>query len=396
MVPLLRSRGRPSNGVAVQFATALAGLVALGLALIFQGAHQGNGGTTAVAAVPEEPEPGSVPGSPRAVGGTIAFTHHDPATGLSGVYVTEGSEPRLVVGDKELVYLDIAWVQGGRRLVYTAGSTGSEASLWIAAPDGGEPTRLADGSAGSVSEVVVAPDGVRVAFMRTHENGTSTVSVMDIERGGEQVLQASRDAVVTPWFACDGLTPARARPRDWSADGEELLISYSASGCEVEFNASSIIAVNSGLARAVEASDASDGSFGPGDGQAAYEAKGEIIVANPNGLSRSLGQGEDPDFSRNDDVVFVAARSWGDVSTYGIWIAPGDGRRAPQPVVEPKLRVTQPKWSPTGSHLAFLTHDEAGVELWAASVGGRRAGQLLGPVGGVVLDFAYAPEGGPS
>lgn len=389
-------RGHRFNGVAVQSAAALFGLVAFGVALIPNAAHRTDGAPAGVEAVSEHPEPGSLPAGPRAVGGTIAFTHHDSVSGLNGVYVTDGGEPRLVASGKEHVYLSVEWVQGGRRLVYTAGPPGEASSLWIAAADGSDATPLADGAAGSVSGVVVAPDGVQVAFARTYDNGSTTISVMDVASGVEQVLEASREAVVTPSFACDGLTPVAARPHDWSADGKELLISYSVIGCEVEFNASSIITMDTGRARSPAASDASDGSLAPQDGQAVYEAEGEIVVTDAEGAVSSLGQGEDPDISNQHDLAFVAARSWEDVETYGIWVSLDDTKKSAEPLVEPKVRVTEPKWSPTGSHIAFLAHDEAGVELWAVSVGQRQAGQLLGPVSGFVLDFAYAPRGASS
>lgn len=385
----------PSRRVAAQLITALVGLVFFLLALLpaLTGTGAGPGGT---AAVVEQQEPGAAPVIPRAVGGTIAFTHHDASSGLSGVYVTDGGAPRMVTSDKELVYIGIEWVQGGRRLVYTAGFPGEVASLWMAAPDGSEPRILVDGAAGSVSEVVVAPDGLRVAFARTYEDGTSTVSVMDIEREEEQVLQASREARVTPSFACDVLTPVSVRPQDWSPDGAELLMSLSVMGCEVAFNASAIITVDSGRARSPTAPDTSDGSFGPQGGSAAYEAEGEIVVTGADGKETSLGQGEDPDISRDDDLAFVAARTWEDVTTYGIWVASGPAKSTAEPLVEPGIRVTEPKWSPTASHIAFLAHDETGVELWVASVEQRQAGQLLGPANGFVLDFAYAPRGASS
>src|SRR5678810_1433826 len=48
-----------------------------------------------------------------------------------------------------------------RHLVYTAGESAKDASVWIAGVDGTHPRRLSDGSAG-----VLSPDGRTVAVQR--------------------------------------------------------------------------------------------------------------------------------------------------------------------------------------------------------------------------------------
>ena len=83
-----------------------------------------------------------------------------------------------------------------RHLVYVAGESAKDASVWIAAVDGANPRKLADGSAG-----VLSPDGRTVAVLR--------------RGGGIDLLSANGKR-------SRHLTSRKLRPQQWSRDSKTL------------------------------------------------------------------------------------------------------------------------------------------------------------------------------
>jgi Tol biopolymer transport system component len=82
---------------------------------------------------------------------------------------------------------------------------------------------------------------------------------------------------------------------------------------------------------------------------------------------------------------------------YGLVIADATGRRAPRPVPiatgagAPGLTLTDVQWSPDGSLIAFVSHDDAGAHLNVVHPDGsslRRAADV-----GPFVDFEWSPDG---
>lgn len=338
-------------------------------------------------------------GTVDALGGAIAYTHLEPVTRQGSLIVLDGSGiPSLVETAPDYFYGDVGWAAPGQ-LIYAGGSDGGPLDLFRRDLDEGRVKRLADGEDGSVSDVVVAPDGSRIAFARELADGSTATFLVQSDGSGERSLDAANALSVEPDFGCGYLDPARRVPLSWSPDGEQLLIALSVIGCEAEFSDVAIVAVDTDQVVDAGAADAESAEWSPDGDEVVYDTDEGILVAPDSEQVESAEEvqdeayaGEAPTWSPEGDLAFVGSNDWEDVAAYGIFVVTDDAGigAEPQPLDTPEVRVADPEWSPDATHVAFRGLTDDGAELWVAAVDGEPSQRVPGTGSGYVVDFAYA------
>jgi hypothetical protein len=208
-----------------------------------------------------------------------------------------------------------------RHLVYVAGESAKDASVWIAAVDGAHPRKLSDGSAG-----VLSPDGRTVAVQR--------------RGGGIDLLSA------------DGkrsrhLTPRKLHPQMWSRDGKTLYATATTGPAVVELLA---LDTDSGRSRTIASGSLYGLDISPDGKKIVYSRAPEatdqgicgdqfdLYVADPDGSSKKRltndGLSAFPVWGESGIAFshFPSGRTLEDCSSPGIWTIDPDGGK-PSPVI---------------------------------------------------------------
>jgi len=138
----------------------------------------------------------------------------------SGLVATQGSRPARIwigpvadpgrarpIGVGTANYGDLAWMPDGR-LVYTQSANG-ETNLWIMTPDSGAPTQLTRNASANM-EPDVSPDGRTIVFLSNRAGGALRLWRMDADGGNPRQL-TEHDAGA-PHCAPDGKWVVYHRP----------------------------------------------------------------------------------------------------------------------------------------------------------------------------------------
>jgi len=148
----------------------------------------------------------------------------DPAGGAP-------AEPRqLTNGDWD--DLDAAWSPDGSAILFVSNRTENAehnlaADLWTVSPEGGEPTRLTDGSLTALgSNCAWSPDGATIAFYAQPEwvaNGVLNTRVWTVSRRGGDLrdLSAALDQQCAGGVQPDYMSPASSSLA-WAPDGSAI------------------------------------------------------------------------------------------------------------------------------------------------------------------------------
>lgn len=208
-----------------------------------------------------------------------------------------------------------------RHLVYTAGESAKDASVWIAGVDGTHPRKLSDGSAG-----VLSPDGRTVAVQR---------------RGG------GIDLLSTDGKRSRHLTARKLRPQMWSRDGKTLYATAAIGPAIVRLLA---LDADSGRPRTIASGSLYGLDTSPDGKKIVYSRAPEatdqgicgdqfdLYVANPDGSSKKRltndGLSAFPVWGESGIAFshFPSGRSLEDCSSPGIWTIDPDGGEA-SPVI---------------------------------------------------------------
>jgi hypothetical protein len=229
-----------------------------------------------------------------------------------------------------LVVLAAAGCGGGHRqaapaerhLIYVAGESARDASVWIAAVDGAHPRKLSEGSAG-----VLSPDGRTVA----------------VERRGGGIDLLSADGKRS-----HQLTARKLRPQMWSRDGKTLYATAAVGPAVVKLLA---LDSDSGRSRTIASGSLYGVDISPDGKQIVYSRAPEatdqgicgdqfdLYVADPDGSSAKRltkdGLSAFPVWGDSGIAFshFPAGRTLEDCSSPGIWTIDPDGGEA-SPVIE--------------------------------------------------------------
>jgi hypothetical protein len=209
-----------------------------------------------------------------------------------------------------------------RHLVYVAGESAKDASVWIAAVDGAHPRKLSEGSA-----AVLSPDGRTVAVARPG--------------GGIDLLSADGKR-------SHQLTARKLRPQMWSRDGKTLYATAAVGPAVVKLLA---LDSDSGRSRTIANGSLYGFDISPDGKQIVYSRAPEatdqgicgdqfdLYVADPDGSSvkRLTNDGLSAFPVWGDSGIafshFPAGRTLEDCSSPGIWTIDPDGGEA-SPVIE--------------------------------------------------------------
>jgi hypothetical protein len=207
-----------------------------------------------------------------------------------------------------------------RHLVYVAGESAKDASVWIAAVDGANPRKLSDGST-----AVLSPDGRTVAVQR---------------RGGIDLLSANGKR-------SRHLTSQKLRPQLWSRDSKTLYATAAVGPAIVRLLA---LDTDSGRSRTIASGSLYGLDVSPDGKKIVYSRAPEatdqgicgdqfdLYVASPDGSSKKRltndGLSAFPVWgeSRIAFSHFPSGRSLEDCSSPGIWTIDPDGGEA-SPVI---------------------------------------------------------------
>ncbi len=248
-----------------------------------------------------------------------------------------------------------------------------------------------------VAEPRLSPDGAVVAFVTATAEGASLV-VLPVDGGPERVVTA-------------GPAPTRVHQWGggaycWSLDGARLIY---ASGLELWS-----VAVDGGPPTLVVHSDA--GPLGspvvsPAGDWVAYVADGGAVRVAPIDpaagsswlVSSGTTQVVDPTWGEGGRVVLW--HEWDDTTMpwddSRIMAAPADGGAPPTVVAGgPGVSVAQPRCSPDGSLVAFLSDANGWLNLWVGAVDGSWQRPVLAEAhehgrptwGPGIRTFAWAPD----
>jgi len=256
-------------------------------------------------------------------------------------------------------------------LVYVAGESANDTSVWIAGVDGAHPRKLSDGSAG-----VLSPDGRTVAVQRG---------------GGIDLLSA------------DGkrsrqLTGQKLHPQMWSRDGKTLYATGTVGPAVVKLLA---LDTKSRRSRTIASGSLYGFDISPDGRQIAYSRAPEatdqgicgdqfdLYVADPDGSSKkrltSDGLSAFPVWGDSGIAFshFPSGRSLEDCSSPGIWTIDADGgeaspviARAPASIVLLGFYGFQPVGWLDEQHLLIGLRSEFGTKAAVLDTKSRRLRQF--------------------
>ena len=272
----------------------------------------------------------------------------------------------------------LAWSPDGRWLIVAAGPAENEPYALMAYPvDGGEPRQLtvprAEPGVADTSPVV-SPDGLSIAFLRSHTWGVRCCS--DIADGDAFVLSISGD--LKPRGEPVRVSAEKCCVTDvaWTENGDILYVvrgettrrvmRTSPSGLTPPRLLPSLRPVGLDLA----ASPHGDRLVYSTVPRSSIIWRVELSGPRPEPdlmIWSSLGD-LDPRFSPDGKkFVFVSARS----GRWSLWLADADTTNQMELVSLPG-GVADPRWSPDGSEIAFDGRDGDGSDIWVVSAEGGK------------------------
>jgi len=93
-------------------------------------------------------------------------------------------------------------------------------------------------------------------------------------------------------------------------------------------------------------------------------------------------------------VAFV--RTTTDVTTgkrnADIWVVPADGSTAPKPLLGGEKTENTPRWSPDGTHLAFISNRDGEMQIYLADADGGNVRQVTKVAAGVQPPMVFSPD----
>jgi dipeptidyl aminopeptidase/acylaminoacyl peptidase len=218
--------------------------------------------------------------------------------------------------------------------------------IWLTSASGAGPGPRPFTGPGSELLPRWSPDGTRLAFAATGEDGRSQIAVLPVTGGGERLVVCEVDAPVTELeWAPDGHALAFAArdpdPERYGRDGEprrdrdmpprrvtRLLYRYNAAGWTVDRPGRVFVVAADGSAppRAVT----------PGP----FEAAGLAWSPDSGSLAFASGRHE----------------SWDLDLAVDLWVVPADGGAGPARVTGGGPAYSLPSWSPAGDRLACFVN----------------------------------------
>ncbi|MEK7406378.1 MAG: DPP IV N-terminal domain-containing protein [Acidobacteriota bacterium] len=121
--------------------------------------------------------------------------------------------------------------------------------------------------------------------------------------------------------------------------------------------------------------------------QVGFDAQAGRVLGRPAPLTRGLGEAVRPDVTR--DGRWLAFNSWGKED---IFVGRADGSGIRQITDDPH-RDLNPRWSPDGRRLAFISNRSGHFEIWTLNPNGTGLRQLTHLFGSNVYSAAWAPDG---
>lgn len=322
--------------------------------------------------------------------------------------------------------------RGSRLLALRAADDGSS-ELWLVAPDGRGARQLLR-SAEGISDVAVAPDGVRAVYVEQRGLERSALMLLDLESGATRPLadDPGFSAAVPAWAPTGDLIAFERRalvqgalgvPRVWLAqpDGTSLGSLVAGDGSDISYapawapDGNSLAYIDgisqelvlysffTGATRALPARSGERPGWLPDSSALVYSAAEE----GPQGLNlrlRLVTTGEAP--AVRDLTDGTAAELSPAVSPDGqaaaftrrapggpegrIWLVSTAGGAARPLSAEGPHQDTQPLWSPDGRSLAFVRGSAAGPRSSVAVVLSLEGGEERVALDGAVL-LAWVP-----
>ncbi len=276
----------------------------------------------------------------------------------------------------------LAWGPDSRWLIVAASPSGTEPYALMAYPiDGGEPRKLTNPPAETAvadTSPVLSPDGRQVAFLRNRTWGVRCCGAF--ADGDVFVLPISRD--MSAAGAPRQVSAEKCCVSDvaWARNGEILYVVRRDGAQRVMRTASSRLAVP----RLVP-------SLGPVGRDIVVSPQGDRIAYSTSVISSQILRLElggarvgpvpfisssygdlDPRFSPDGKrIVFVSGRS----GPWSLWVCDADGSN-PVEVVSLPGGVGAPRWSPDGAEIAFDGRAADNSDIWVVSAGGGKPRRL--------------------
>jgi len=293
-----------------------------------------------------------------AVLGQIALPHN--------YYYRELYLPQLTSGPSS-----VAWTPDGGTLIYSM-----QGSLWSQPAEGGPARQLTD-APGTDYQPDVSPDGRSVVFVR-YDGRSMELMLLDRERGTVRALTSSGAVNVEPRWSPDGRQLAFV-----STEGTGHFLLHVADVRDGQLAARRVIAGDrrSAIARyyyspfdhAINPAWSRNGrdllfvsnreiAHGSGDiVRAAADGSGEARVLQHEETSWHARPDVSPDGTR---IVYSSylGRQW-----QQLWLLPAEGGY-PFPLTYGDYDNTNPRWSPDGRAIAFISNRSGNTALWLIDV----------------------------